>query len=78
MTLVWSQPLTEMITRNVPGGKGWLVHKADNSLLTVSKLSRKFVSLDISQTQWACAACYKNSFFYQPMKGKEICPLLIH
>jgi hypothetical protein len=25
-----TQPLTEMGTRNLPGGKGQLVHKADN------------------------------------------------
>jgi hypothetical protein len=25
-----TQPLTEMSTRNLPGGKGWSVHKADN------------------------------------------------
>jgi hypothetical protein len=24
------QPLTEMSTRNLPGGKGWQVRKADN------------------------------------------------
>jgi hypothetical protein len=28
---LWStQLLTEMSTRNLPGGKGWLAHKADN------------------------------------------------
>jgi hypothetical protein len=25
-----TQPLTEMSTRNVPGGKAWPAHKADN------------------------------------------------
>jgi hypothetical protein len=30
MALGLSQPLTEMSTRNIPGGKGWPVHKADN------------------------------------------------
>jgi hypothetical protein len=25
-----TQPLTELITRNLPGGKGWSAHKADN------------------------------------------------
>jgi hypothetical protein len=30
MTLVSIQPLTEMSTRNLPGGKRWPVHKADN------------------------------------------------
>jgi hypothetical protein len=30
MALVLTQPLIEMSTRNLPGGKGVLVHKADN------------------------------------------------
>jgi hypothetical protein len=30
MDLRSAQPLTEMSTRNLPGGKGWLVHEADN------------------------------------------------
>jgi hypothetical protein len=30
MILGSTQPLTEMSTRNLPGGKGWPVPKADN------------------------------------------------
>jgi hypothetical protein len=30
MALGSTQPLTEMSTRNLPGGKGWPLHKADN------------------------------------------------
>jgi hypothetical protein len=30
MALGSTQTLTEMSTRNLPGDKGWLVHKADN------------------------------------------------
>jgi hypothetical protein len=30
MALGSTQSLTEMGTRNLPGGKGWLVHMADN------------------------------------------------
>jgi hypothetical protein len=30
MTLGSTQPLKEMNTRNLPGGKGWPVRKADN------------------------------------------------
>jgi hypothetical protein len=29
MALGLTQPLTEMSTRNLPGGEVWLVHKAD-------------------------------------------------
>jgi hypothetical protein len=30
MALGWTQPLTEMSTRNLPGGKGWPAREADN------------------------------------------------
>jgi hypothetical protein len=30
MALRSTQPLTEMSTRNLPGGKKWVVHRADN------------------------------------------------
>jgi hypothetical protein len=30
MSLESMQPITEMSTRNLPGVKGWLAHKADN------------------------------------------------
>jgi hypothetical protein len=30
MALGWTLPLTEMSTRNLPGGKGWLARKADS------------------------------------------------
>jgi hypothetical protein len=48
MALGSTQPLTEVSTRNIPGGKGWLVCKADN-LTVICGLSRKYGSLDISQ-----------------------------
>jgi hypothetical protein len=48
MTLGSSQPLAEMGTKNLPGGKGRPVRKADN-LTDICKLSRKRGSLDVSQ-----------------------------
>jgi hypothetical protein len=38
MALGLTQPLTEMSTRNPPGGKWWQVHKADN-LITICELT---------------------------------------
>jgi hypothetical protein len=49
MALGSTQPLTEMSTRNLPGGKGRPVRGADNRTTSVSRLSRKCGSLDLSQ-----------------------------
>jgi hypothetical protein len=45
MALGSTQPVTEMSTRNLPGGKGWPEGEAD----IVSRLSIKCRSLDVSQ-----------------------------
>jgi hypothetical protein len=49
MALESTQPLIEMSTRNLPGGKGRPAYKADN-LTAVSRLSRKCGNLDVSQS----------------------------
>jgi hypothetical protein len=49
MALGSTQPLTEVSVRNLPGGKGRPARKTDN-LTAVSRLSRKFESLDVSQS----------------------------
>jgi hypothetical protein len=48
MVLGSTQPLTEMSTRNLPGGKGRPARGADN-LIAVTRLSRKCGSLDVSE-----------------------------
>jgi hypothetical protein len=48
VTLGSTQPLTEMNTRNLPGGKGRPVRKADN-LTAICRLPRKYGNLDVSQ-----------------------------
>jgi hypothetical protein len=50
MALASTQPLTEMSTRNLPGGNGRSGRKADNLPPSVSRLSRKCGSLNISQS----------------------------
>jgi hypothetical protein len=49
MALGSTQSLTEMSTRTLSGGKGQPARKADNSPPSVSGLSRKCGSLDVSQ-----------------------------
>jgi hypothetical protein len=61
-TLGLIQSLTEMNTRNFPGDKVWLAHKADN--LTVSQLSRKCGEAQHLTNLWASMACYRDSFTF--------------
>jgi hypothetical protein len=50
MTLGSTQPLTEMSTRNLPGGKGRPARKADNlTAIYEPTVYRKCGSLDVSQ-----------------------------
>jgi hypothetical protein len=50
MAMGSTQPLTEMNTRNFPMSKGRPARKADNLTAPVSRLSRKYGSLDVSQS----------------------------
>jgi hypothetical protein len=59
-----TQPLSEMSTRNLPGGKEWLACKAD--ILTAICV----LTIDImweplhNTTVWAFTACYRDSFTF--------------
>jgi hypothetical protein len=49
MALGSTQPLTEMSTRNLPGGKGRPARKADNLTAICEQIMYKRGSLDVSQ-----------------------------
>jgi hypothetical protein len=90
MILGSTQPLTEMSTRNLPGGKGRTARKADN-LTAMSLLSRKRGGLDVSQTyrpprpvQWQLYLLYfemSHDHFlpnpYQSIRYQQTCHLML-
>jgi hypothetical protein len=49
MVMGSTQPLTEMSTRNLPGGKGRPERKSDSLTAIFERLSRKCGILDVSQ-----------------------------
>jgi hypothetical protein len=62
MALRIAQPITEISTRNLPGGgsKVRSVRKADKLAAIYEAIVQKCRSLDIS-TLWASTACYVDS-----------------
>jgi hypothetical protein len=63
MSLGSTQPLTEMSTRNLPGGKGRPAHEADTSQPSVSRLSRKMWEPRRLTALWDFMACNRDNFF---------------
>jgi hypothetical protein len=65
MALGSTQPLTEMGTRNLPGGKWWLAHKADNLVAICEPTVWKMWEPRRLTTLWASTACYRDSFTFK-------------
>jgi hypothetical protein len=57
-----TQPLTEMSTRNLPGGKGRPALMADNLTAICEPIVSKMWEPRRLTTLWASTACYKESF----------------
>jgi hypothetical protein len=64
MALGSTQPLTEMSTRNLPGGKGPWARKADNVTAIYDPIVYKMWDPRPHTTQWATSACYRDSFTF--------------
>jgi hypothetical protein len=64
MVLGSTQPLTEMSTRNLLGGKGRPEHEADNLTTIYEPIIWKMWEPRHLQTLWACAACYWDCFTF--------------
>jgi hypothetical protein len=64
MALGSTQPLTEISTRNLPGGKGRTVHGADNLTAICEPIVYKMWEPRRLTTLWAFMACYRDSFTF--------------
>jgi hypothetical protein len=64
MALGTTQPLTEMSTRNVPGGKGRPVRGADNLTDVCELIVYKMWEPRHLTIVWAFMACYRDSFTF--------------
>jgi hypothetical protein len=60
MALCSTQPLTEMSTRNLPGGKGRPMRKADNLTAICEPIVSKMWDPQRLTTLWDAMACYRD------------------
>jgi hypothetical protein len=64
MALGSTQPLTEMSTRKIPGGKARPARKADNLTAVSEPIVWKMWEPRPLTPLWAFTACYRDSFTY--------------
>jgi hypothetical protein len=64
MALGSTQPLTDMSTRNLPGGKGRLARKTDNLTAICEPILQKMWEPRRLTTLWASTASYRDSFTF--------------
>jgi hypothetical protein len=66
MDLGSTQPLTEMSTRNLPGGKEWPAGEADNLTTICEPIVYKMWDPRRLTTLWAFTACYGIALPFYP------------
>jgi hypothetical protein len=64
MALGSTQPLTEMSTRNLPGGKGRPARKADNLTAIFEAIVWKMWEIRRLTIVWTFMVCYRDSFTF--------------
>jgi hypothetical protein len=62
MALGSTQPLTEMSTRNIPGGEWQLALKADNLTAICEPMVYKMWEPQHLTALWVSTACYRDTF----------------
>jgi hypothetical protein len=72
MALGLMQPLTEMSTRNLHGGKEWSAHKADNLITICEPIVWKMWEPRSLTTLWAFMACYGIALLFFTAYGMYI------
>jgi hypothetical protein len=76
-----TQPLIKLSTRNLPGGKGWPMRKADNLTAICDPIVYKIWERRHLITLWASMACYRDSFTIYILLsffGWKVCNVLSH
>jgi hypothetical protein len=59
MALGWTQPLTEISAKNLPGGKGRLAREAHNLTVICEPIVQQMWELQRLTNLWASKACYR-------------------
>jgi hypothetical protein len=72
MALGSTQPLTEMSTRNLPGGKGLPASKAGNLTAICEPSVQKMWEPRRLTTLWASRVRYRDSFTFYYLLRKEV------
>jgi hypothetical protein len=70
MALWLTQPLTEISTRNLPGGKGRPANKAGNLTAISEPTDWKMWEPQCLTALWASTACYRDSFTFTKLQEK--------
>jgi hypothetical protein len=74
MALRWTQPPTEMSTRNLPGGKGRRAHEADNLTVNWQECLENVGTLTFAIT-WATTASYRDKKNSMVLARKRTIPI---